>query len=222
MTDLILDASAGAGQTTATSQSRFEDDYDTFLQLLTTQLQNQNPVDPMDTNEFTQQVVSYSSLEQQINTNTQLEDMIAIMSSFVSSNATSYVGDIVSFSGAQAQLENGKAEWAYDVSRSGVEGTIEIRDSSGSVVKTDVAQTAAGNHTYRWDGTMDDGRTAPEGAYSISVVVRDGNDAAVSISTSITGRVDAVDVSGPSPQLIVGSRKISISDVLTVRPGDAG
>lgn len=217
MTDLILDASASAtGSASTSTRSTFQENYDTFLQLLTTQLQNQNPTDPMDTNEFTQQVVSYSALEQQINTNTQLEQLIALTQSFASGNAIAYVGDIVSYEGARATLESGRAEWDYEVSRSGTEGTIEIRDAAGQLVKTDVAEFSAGNHTYIWDGRMDNGGTAPNGSYTISVVVRDSDGAAISVNTAVTGRVDAVDFSGDLPRLVVGDRTINISDVLRV------
>lgn len=210
-------ASSASGTTSSASQ-RFDEQYTTFLQLLTTQLQNQNPVEPMNTNEFTQQVVAYSGLEQQINTNSQLEQLVSLVDNFMSGNAINYVGDTVTFEAAETPLVDGSALWQYDVARPGVSGTIEIRNSAGQVVRTDTADATAGRHTFDWDGRMDDGNPAPDGNYSISIAVRDGNDVAIPVDTSVAARVDAVDLTGPAPLLVVGNRSIPVSDVLTVRP----
>lgn len=202
---------------TASAQSRFGDDYDTFLQLLTAQLQNQNPTEPMNTNEFTQQIVSYSSLEQQIGTNTQLEDLVSLMTGFLSNNAVSYVGDTITYENATTELRDGEAHWDYDVSRSGVEGQIEIRNSSGVLVRKTDANTSSGRHEFNWDGRTDDGRIAPDGDYSMTVIIRDENERAIGVDTSVSGLVEGVDLTGSEPRLLVDGRTISISEVLSVR-----
>ncbi|MCB1491973.1 MAG: flagellar hook assembly protein FlgD [Rhodobiaceae bacterium] len=220
MIDSTTSATSSTGtSSTSTAQTKYDEQYDTFLQLLTTQLKNQVPTDPLDTNEFTQQVVSYSALEQQIDTNSQISQLIEIISGFISANAISYVGDTVTYAGAATELEDGKAAWEYTNATAGVKGTIEIRDASGQVVKTDKAELSAGKHTYVWDGMTDEDEEAPDGTYSISIDLRNTEDTAISVSTAITDQVDSVDLSGDTPSLIVGKRTISVSDILSVRQG---
>src|SRR5690606_23284274 len=100
----------------AMSRSGIADNFDTFLLLLTTQLQNQNPLEPLDTNAFTQQLVQFSSVEQQLKTNEFLQAMLAATQAGQSGQAVSYIGKTVTSSGAQAELRNGAAVWSYTAS----------------------------------------------------------------------------------------------------------
>lgn len=216
--DITSAASLQAAEsTTGSASSRFSEDYDTFLQLLTSQLQNQDPTDPMNTNEFTQQIVSYSSLEQQINTNTQLEDLVAVMTSAMTNNAVSYVGDTITYENATTDLKDGEANWTYNVDRDGVEGQLEIRNAAGVLVRKIDANTSSGRHEFNWDGRQDDGSIAPDGTYSLTAIVRDANDVAIGVDTSVSGVVEGVDLTGSEPELLVDGRTISISEVLSVR-----
>src|SRR3974390_2835673 len=89
--------------------------FNEFLKLLTTQLQNQDPLSPMDTNQFTQQLVQFSSVEQQINMNTQLSTLISLQQTAQTAQAASFIGATVTVNGATAQLVNGRATWNYSV-----------------------------------------------------------------------------------------------------------
>ena len=89
--------------------------FQTFLTLLTTQLKNQNPLDPLDTNQFTQQLVQFAQVEQQIKQNTQLETLISIEKSAQATTALAYVGATVAIDGQTAALKNGQATWTFNV-----------------------------------------------------------------------------------------------------------
>ncbi|HZZ11369.1 MAG TPA: flagellar hook capping FlgD N-terminal domain-containing protein, partial [Paraburkholderia sp.] len=95
MTTTAIDnnTAAGAGQSTASQQ--LAGNFDTFLTLLTTQLQNQDPLSPMDSTQFTQQLVAFSGVEQQINTNNNLQSLIALNQSQQAASAVSYIGHSV-------------------------------------------------------------------------------------------------------------------------------
>src|ERR1700745_1003382 len=88
--------------------------FNTFLTLLTTQLQNQNPLDPLDTNQFTQQLVQFASVEQQINMNTQLQTLVSLQQTAQNSQALGFVGKTVTVSGSTAPLINGQAQWTFN------------------------------------------------------------------------------------------------------------
>ncbi|MEM6615777.1 MAG: flagellar hook capping FlgD N-terminal domain-containing protein [Pseudomonadota bacterium] len=209
-----------SSRTAAEAQNQFDDDFETFLTLLTTQLQNQDPTNPMDTNEFTQQLVSYSALEQDINQNQALEELVSLMGSFVNSSAISYVGDRVTIDGTRAQLQNGVAEWGYDVARNGSSGSIEIRDANGALVRTAEPQTQTGSHSFRWDGRMDNGQVAPDGDYFINISVQDSTDVAVPVTTSVDGLVEEVDLSTNPPTLVVNGQNVPLDAIQAVRPNN--
>ena len=106
-------SASASSATNATSQ--LSSNFDTFLQLLTTQLQHQDPLDPMDTSQFTQQLVEYSQVEQQIDSNTNLQTLISQGTSQSAAYATSYLGKTVTVSGGEGSLTNGQAQWTYNL-----------------------------------------------------------------------------------------------------------
>src|SRR6187551_955592 len=103
--------------------------FTTFLQLLTTQLKNQNPLDPLDTNQFTQQLVQFAQVEQQMNTNTQLQTLVSLQQTAQSTAALSYVGSTVVVDGSTSSLVNSQASWNLNVAKPAT-ATVTIRDAS--------------------------------------------------------------------------------------------
>src|SRR3954452_13292433 len=101
----------------ATDQATLANNFNTFLQLLTTQLKNQNPMDPLDTNQFTQQLVQFAQVEQQMKQNDQLTTLIAIEKSAQATTALAFVGSTVAVDGQTTALANGKANWSFTVSK---------------------------------------------------------------------------------------------------------
>lgn len=198
------------------TRASLADNFDTFLQLLTTQLRNQNPLDPLDTNAFTQQLVQYSGVEQQLKTNEFLEAMVLSTQTANSAQAVSYVGKIVTASGNKAELVNGAATWHFAVDQAAAINAT-VRDANGNVVYTKSGNVAQGESVFSWDGIGSDGRRLPDGSYSVTIEARNAEGKLVGVATEMTGEVTGVDFSGSEPVLIVGNGRVNLSAVLSVR-----
>src|SRR6201996_366755 len=129
-------AGAAASSATDNSMQQLSGNFDTFLKLLTTQLQNQDPTSPMDTNQFTQQLVEYSQVEQQIDTNTNLQTLINQSSTQNASYATSYLGKNVTVSGGKGALIDGQASWTYNLGAAASSTLLTITNANGQTVDT--------------------------------------------------------------------------------------
>ncbi len=114
-------ASVSAASAATRSESQIAANFDTFLLLLTAQLKNQDPLEPMDSNQFTQQLVQFSQVEQQINANKNLESLIALTKARSSSDAVSYLGKTLTLTDGTAALMGGEAIWAYSLENDAVE-----------------------------------------------------------------------------------------------------
>src|SRR3954467_818697 len=123
--------SSSSSSSSTIDRTTIADNFDTFLQLLTTQLKNQNPLDPLDTNQFTQQLVQFSSVEQQLKTNDFLSSLVTANANTVNSNAVGYIGKTVAASGVRSELANGKAEWNFSLPEA-ANVTVSIKDASGN------------------------------------------------------------------------------------------
>src|SRR3954447_15295151 len=110
-------SASGATSATGIDQSTIAGNFTTFLQLLTTQLRNQNPLDPLDTNQFTQQLVQFAQVEQQLKSNDQLGTLVSLQQTAQSTAALDYVGKSVAVDGTTAPLSNGKATWSLSTSK---------------------------------------------------------------------------------------------------------
>lgn len=212
---------AATASAATTSRASIANNFDTFLLLLTTQLKNQNPLDPLDTNQFTQQLVQFAGVEQQIRANESLEALVNLNKSSQLSTAMNYVGATITADGATSALKSGVATWYVTAPRN-ASATINIADSTGNVVFTTETALEAGTSGFTWDGKMSNGQTAPEGQYTIKVNAKDASGQGVTISTQFSGVVDAVDLSGSEPLLMVGTALISLDKVKAVqRPSSA-
>lgn len=217
-------AVSGIGPTSnsalAGSRQTIADNFDTFLQILTTQLRNQNPLEPLDTNQFTQQLVQFTGVEQQLKTNEFLEAMMRATQNATNSEAVGYVGKVVTASGNKSELVNGAAQWHFAVDKAATI-TATVRDMDGNVVYTKQGQVAQGESVFRWDGIGNDGRARPDGPYSVTIDARDTNGKLVGVATEMTGEVTGVDFTGSEPVLLVGSARVNLSSVMSVRAKSA-
>jgi flagellar basal-body rod modification protein FlgD len=195
-----------------TTQASIANNFDQFLTLLTTQLKNQSPLDPLDTNQFTQQLVQFASVEQQLKTNETLTTLLAVNKSMTATAALGYVGATIRADGSQTQLKGGRAEWSLDAARPG-DATITIKNASGSVVATDRRTLSAGANAYVWNGRTSTGANAPDGAYKIEVTARDSLGQPVAIKNEIVGVVDSVDLSGNAPLLKIGALTVELDKI---------
>src|SRR5262245_16888482 len=144
-------ATSGSSVSNALDRTEIASNFTTFLQLLTTQLKNQNPLDPLDTNQFTQQLVEFAQVEQQMKSNDQLSSLVALEKSAQATTALAYVGATVVVDGATAQLANGSANWGLNVTKPST-ATITIKDSTGQNVFTGSVAVNPGTQTFTWNG----------------------------------------------------------------------
>jgi flagellar basal-body rod modification protein FlgD len=190
--------------------------FSTFLTLLTSQLKNQDPTSPMDSNAFTQQLVMYSQVEQQIQSNTNLKTLISQGQNGAAAMTTGYLGKKVSVTNGMASLSDGAAKWTYTLPAAASAATLTITNSSGRVVYAGAAETTAGSHELAWDGKDANGNQLPEGAYKLTVAAKDGAGASMTAAIASAGTVGQIDLSGPKPQLVVGNMELDLADVAAI------
>ena len=211
-------SSSSSTSSTAVDRASIAGNFDTFLQLLTTQLRNQNPLDPLDTNQFTQQLVQYSQVEQQLKTNDYLSALVTANANSAQVGAVSYIGKTVTASGTRSELVNNKATWNFDLAaNANVSAT--IKDANGNIVYTEKGAMKSGSGQFVWDGTTSTGSRAPAGTYTIQMQALDGEGKAVTITTETTGTVTGVDFTGTEPVLLVGNSRLNLSSVTKVVSG---
>ncbi|MBS3847299.1 flagellar hook assembly protein FlgD [Devosia sp. J2-20] len=210
---------SGTGtSSTSTARAGIADNFDTFLNILTTQLKNQNPLDPLDTNQFTQQLVQFSGVEQQLKANEFLETLMLAGQNTAKSDAVSYIGKQVTSTGKTGELTDKEAVfWSYNAEAQVANATVTIKNAGGSVVYTETGSLNAGPGTFRWDGMGSDGNTQPNGIYTIDIKGSNVQGRTVDVTTSSIGIASGVDFTGSVPILTVGSRKVAITDVTDVR-----
>jgi len=208
--------SSSSSSSTVIDRTTIANNFDTFLQLLTTQLKNQNPLDPMDTNQFTQQLVEFSGVEQQLKTNDFLSSLVQANANTTNSNAVGYIGKTVTASGVRSELVNNKAQWNFTIADA-ANVTVDIKDANGNTVYTEQGAMQAGSGTFTWDGKDNQGNTQPAGTYSISMQAVTGEGKSINVSTETTGTVTGVDFTGSEPVLLVGNTRLNLSGVTSVR-----
>jgi len=210
-------ASGPAGSNNPTDAlSQLSGNFDTFLKLLTTQLQNQDPMSPMDSNQFTQELVEFSGVEQQINTNDNLKTLIALAQGNSTANAVSYLGKTVTITNGDAPLQNGAANWTYALGAASTSTTLTITDSTGKVVFSGPGETAAGQHAFSWNGEDNNGNTLPDGTYKLAVTATAADGSAIDSAVATTGVVSEVDLSNSEPMLLIGNMEVPVSAVTAV------
>lgn len=211
-----LSSTTSTGSGLASSRKGIADNFDTFLQLLITQLKNQNPLEPLDTNQFTQQLVQFTSVEQQLKTNEFLEAMMQSSQNATNSQAVGYVGKTVTASGASTDLVNGQASWIYRIESPAENTTVTIKDANGNTVYTETLSLEAGTDRIVWDGTTNTGEKLTSGRFTVTIDARNSNGQYIPVTTEMMGVVEGVDVSGTEPYLIIGDLRIPLSSVTAV------
>ncbi|WP_372424229.1 flagellar hook assembly protein FlgD [Salinarimonas chemoclinalis] len=217
VTSAASQAAAQGGMSEAGRDRRaIAQNFDQFLTLLTTQLQAQSPLDPLDTNQFTQQLVQFASVEQQIKTNEMLGSLLTSTRAANVSTASSFIGKRIEAMGREAQLENGQATWSLTLPRAASRAAVEILDATGRVVATRQQALQAGKQSFVWDGRTDTGAVAPPGSYAIRVQGLDAAGQPVEVSTTFSGNVTGLDLTGAEPVLIAGNVRVPLSQVTGV------
>jgi flagellar basal-body rod modification protein FlgD len=205
-----------ASTSTTDPMSELSGNFSTFLTLLTTQLKNQDPTSPMDSNTFTQQLVEYSQVEQQIDTNTNLKTLITQGTSNASAVTTGYLGKSVSVTNGNASLTNGTANWTYNLGAAAASTSLTVTDSTGKVVYTGAGATTAGNNSFAWNGQDNNGNQLTDGTYKLAVTATDANGTAITSSVASAGVVTQIDMTSGTPQLVIGNMEVGVSDIAAV------
>lgn len=229
----MVDGIAGTSAATASSaltgsRETIAENFDAFLSLLTTQLKHQNPLEPLDTNQFTEQLIKFTSVEQQLKTNEYLEALVLAgeraegNSNDASTQAVNLIGKTVVAGSSAAELKDGKASWTYTVARNAPSSDITIRNEAGTVVFTQNLSLNQGQGTFEWDGEDAGGLPFPDGQYSITIDARDADENPITVLTQVKGIVESVDLTGDEPILTVNGSRLTLGAILSVTLPDTG
>src|SRR5256885_16198890 len=184
---------AGVSFSSATDKTTLAGNFNTFLTLLTTQLKNQNPLDPLDTNQFTQQLVQFAGVEQQITMHQQLTSLVALQKATQTTSAMSFLGSTATVDGTTTKLTNGAASWSFSVDKPST-ATINIKSATGALAYSGSYPLTPGAQNFNWDGRGNNGVKWPDGDYTMTVTARDASGTTVAVSTEVKGTVDSIDL----------------------------
>ena len=213
--DVTINSAIQAQQGTSAAGTQLAEDFTQFLTLLTVQLQNQDPLDPMDTTEFTNQLVAFTGVEQQINANQKLDNLVALALTDSFTGALQYVGLDISYLSSELNYDGTRpVEVSYALDEQAVETKINIFDESGDLVFTADGSSNVGINDFTWDGTLSGGGVAPPGTYEIKIDSLNAQDEGVSSSIVVTGTVKGVETQNGTIFLLVGDRAVPIGSVL--------
>ncbi len=200
-------------------RTRLSDNYDTFLVLLTAQLQNQDPLAPMDSTQFTQQLVQFSQVEQQIRTNEQLESLVSHYQAASAGAAISYLGRDALIESNTTSLSNGAASWGYTLGSAANDVTLEVRDARGRTVFETTGLRSEGSHLFNWDGKDADGNQLPDGAYSLVVNARSEAGERIATTMTVREKIMGVDFSGATPLVITATGSRGLDSIRAILDG---
>ena len=203
------------GGAASPSRNKLAKDLNTFLSLLTSQLKHQDPLSPMDSTEFTQQLVQFAQVEQQMSQNDKLDKLVKAHNSGLAATAVSYIGNYVEAEGNQVPLQDGKGRFAYGISEAAKQVGILIKDSTGRVVRAVEGETHAGVHDYRWDGKDDEGNQLPDGTYTLALTAT-GEEGSVDTWTTVFGKVTGVTSKDDQVTLVMDQVGVPMSNIMSI------
>lgn len=216
--DVTVNSAANAAQATTNSSSQLAEDFDDFLNLLTVQLQNQDPLDPADTSEFTSQLVAFSGVEQQINANQKLDSLVALSIGSSFSNALNYVGKEISYLSNEAFFDGETPiDINYAITGTSVDTTINIVDEEGGIILSQQVSDDERSEIFTWDGRNENGDLVEAGTYSIRVDALDSDNTPLQTTTVVDGHVGGIETQNGITFLLVGERAVSIGNVINVQ-----
>lgn len=210
-----ISAAVNANVVNTVANDTLASNFTTFLQLLTTQLKNQNPLDPLDTNQFTQQLVQFAQVEQQLKSNTQLETLVSLQQATQATQALGYIGQTVAIDGQTSKLTGNTAGWSFN-SPKPASATVNIINSTGATVFTGTYSLNSGIQNFVWDGRNNSGVKQPDGEYKLAITAKDASGQPVAVSTEIQGVVDSVDLTKTPPVLSVNNTEYAIDKIKRV------
>lgn len=217
-------ASGSASSSSGTANSALSslaNNYTTFLSLLTTQLQHQDPSSPMNTDTFTSELAQFAGVEQQVETNTKLASLISLNESGQMSNNSTLVGHKATANTTTLPLQNSSASLSF----SGTAGStvaIAVANAAGTIVKDVVATAANGTNNWTWDGTDNNGNQLSDGAYSVSVQTISASGTTSSVPFTVTGTITGIQKGASDMEVEMGNATIPMSNVTNISSTTTG
>jgi len=214
-------AAQGTAQQAANGNSSLAslaNNFDTFLTLLTKQLQYQDPLSPMDSTQFTQQLVGFSTVEQAIASNRKLDQLVSLQTGNQAAAAVSYLGTTIAADSDRLSLINGHADMTYTLPKAAASAQIVILDAGGKPVRGFAAETTMGQHGFTWNGTDNSGVPLPDGVYQMQVSAFDGDEKPIKVTTGTVGKVTGVEVRDGKVFLDIGTLELPFDSLRSVRP----
>ncbi|QQG35878.1 MAG: flagellar hook capping family protein [Micavibrio aeruginosavorus] len=213
--DVTLSGTINKAQNTAQQSVKLAEDFTQFLTLLTTQLQNQDPLNPMDSTEFTNQLVQFSQVEQAINTNQKLDDLLSLQLASISSVALGYVGLDVTYTSAEMNWDGTQpVDINYGLSEQASVAKVNVYNEDGTLVRSMDAPKTVGAQKVVWDGKDNGGNLVEAGTYSVKVEAADKDSKPMTVTTAVSGNVRGIESQNGVIYLLVGERAIALSSVI--------
>lgn len=214
---LSLGGVAGSETNTGVAQKSLQETYSQFLTLLTTQLKNQDPLNPMDSKDFTNQLISLASAEQQIAQTQKMGQLLEINQATAVNMALNYIGKEVDYVGGDMQFKGSPVNIKYFLEGDAQRTKISVADENGKVVFTTDGKKTAGSHAFEWDGKDSEGNVVPVGNYKVSIGAQNAEGKAVQTYAIVPAVVSAVETAGGQVLLIINGKQVSIGAVQAVR-----
>ncbi len=209
---------AAATDKTALGRTSLANNFNTFLSLLTTQLKNQDPLSPLDSNQFTQQLVQMSGVEAQLNTNDLLKQLVGNTATGVST-AVAMIGKNVKAVSDNANITGGKAQWVINVPAEATDAKVQVVDASGTVLHVEsLGDLKAGDHAFTWNGKDQTGKQfADGGPYTLRVNATGATGATIASINYVQGVVSGVEQSNGSTFLTINGGKVTWDKVTSIQ-----
>jgi flagellar basal-body rod modification protein FlgD len=208
-------ASAPVTSTGTNALQSLGSNFSDFLSLLMTQLKNQDPSSPMDTNQFTTELVQFSQVEQQINTNSDLTSLIQLTQASQVEQSAAMIGKPVTVNSGQLSLQSGSARINFNTTSPEAVG-ITVYDSAGAAIASSSVTSTAGANHWTWNGQEANGATAPDGAYTVSVLAIGVSGTSAAIPFTVTGTATAVQNNAGTVDLQMGGLVLPFGSVVSV------
>ena len=189
--------------------------FQTFLKMLMTQLQNQDPTSPLDTNQFTSQLVQFASVEQQINTNSSLTSLIQLTQATGVLQSSSMVGHQVAVESDHLTLQNGSAKLQFTAPAAG-QVAVAIYSDSGTKLADALVNATKGSNSWSWNGTNSIGNKVADGSYRVAVVGANQDGSTLALPFTVVGTATGVEQQDKSLQLQLGGLAVDFSKVKSV------
>jgi flagellar basal-body rod modification protein FlgD len=210
-------ATTAAAASTNASRTSLANNFETFLTLLTAQLKNQDPLSPLDSKDFTNQLVQFSGVEQQLKTNDLLASLTENTKLSAGATAVAYLGKEATANTSVATIEaGGSTSWNYELPRNAATVSLRVLDSSGRVIATANGETTRGQKTFNWDGKDASGRAVVAGTYRLEVNASAADGQSIAGTVSRQGLITGVDLSGATPTVTIGGASVPLSAIVKI------